>query len=112
MTEAETLNDALIVRKTVGELAALVGGRAVGDSSFMIEGAAGLNEAGPRDVSFLGNAKYAAAAMASKAGCIFLPPSAEKAPGGPANRILVEDPQYAFSLVLQLVESQRPKAPA
>jgi UDP-3-O-[3-hydroxymyristoyl] glucosamine N-acyltransferase len=111
MNEAQTLSP-LAVRKTVGELAALVGGRAVGDESFMIEGAAGLGEAGPRDISFLGNPKYADAAMASKAGCLLLPPAAEKVPGGPANRILVDDPQYAFSLVLKLVESQRPKAAA
>ncbi|MDE2293562.1 MAG: hypothetical protein KGL53_15885, partial [Elusimicrobia bacterium] len=112
MTTTETTPSAsqMTVRKTVGELAALVGGRAVGDESFLIEGAAGLSEAGPRDVSFLGNAKYAEAAMTSKAGCLFLPPAAEKAPGACQNRILVEDPQWAFALVLRLVESNRPKA--
>jgi UDP-3-O-[3-hydroxymyristoyl] glucosamine N-acyltransferase len=111
MTETSAL-DVLVVKKTVGELAALVGGRAVGDESFMIESAAGLSEAGPRDISFLGNAKYAAAALASKAGCLLLPAAAAAAPGGPANRILVEDPQYAFSLVLQLIERQRSKPAA
>lgn len=110
MTPIETTTSPMAVRKTVGELAALVGGRAVGDESFMIEGAAGLSEAGPRDVSFLGNPKYAEAAMTSKAGCLFLPPQAEKAPGACQNRILVEDPQWAFALVLRLVESNRPKA--
>jgi UDP-3-O-[3-hydroxymyristoyl] glucosamine N-acyltransferase len=111
MTTTETTTgNHLAVRKTVGELAALVGGRAVGDESFMIEGAAGLTEAGPRDISFLGNPKYAEAAMTSKAGCLFLPPQAEKAPGACQNRILVEDPQWAFAQVLKLVESQRPKA--
>jgi UDP-3-O-[3-hydroxymyristoyl] glucosamine N-acyltransferase len=109
MTETGTLTPPLVVHKTVGELAALVGGRAVGDESYMIEGVTGLAEAGPRDVSFLGNPKYAALALESKAGCLFLPAMAEKAPGGPRNRILVDDPQYAFSLVLRLVESRTPK---
>lgn len=102
----------IMIHKTVGELAALVSGKALGDSSHMIEGVAGLLEAGPSDVSFLGNPKYAAAAATSNAGCLFLPPTAAQAPGRCGNRILVEDPQYAFSLVLGLIESQRPKSPA
>lgn len=97
---------------TVAELAALAGGEAQGDASMRVAGAAGLSEAGPADVSFLGNPKYAEAAAASNAGCVFLPrQGAEKLTTRTKNRILVDDPQYAFSLVLQHIENKRPKAP-
>ncbi len=101
------------VRKTVGELAALVAGEAEGDPSYLIEAASGLLEAGPRDVSFLGNPKYAQAANASKAGCLLLPPSSRGARAQASNRIYVEDPQRAFAQVLALIEAQLPEpAPA
>lgn len=106
---SETISAGLTVNKTVGELAELVGGTLVGDASFVIEGASGLSEAGPRDISFLGNAKYAEQAATSKAGALFLPPAAAQAPGLCKNRILVEDPQWAFALVLRHAESKRPK---
>lgn len=100
------------IHKTVAELAALAGGAAQGELSHAIEGAAGLSEAGPKDVSFLGNAKYARAAASSKAGCLFLPPSAGDLQTACKNRIFVEDPQYAFSLVLGLLEATRPRVVA
>ncbi|MDE2039064.1 MAG: UDP-3-O-(3-hydroxymyristoyl)glucosamine N-acyltransferase [Elusimicrobia bacterium] len=108
----ETLDDRLAVNKTAGELAALVGGKLLGDPAFPVRRVAGLSEAGPEDISFLGNSKYAQAAARSKAGCLLLPLSAAEAPALCRNRILVEDPQFAFSQVLVLVESQRRRAPA
>ena len=100
------------IHKTLAELTALVGGKLEGDASYVIESAAGLAEAGPRDISFLGNPKYAEAAAASGAGCLLLPPAAQSAPCRAANKIYVEDPQYAFSQVLGVIESMLPKAPA
>ena len=104
--------EAYLIRKTVGELADLVHGEAHGDVSYLIEGAAGLPEARPKDVSFLGNAKYAAAAAVSQAGCLILPASRRDFPCASKNRIYAEDPQYAFSQILTLIESQHPKPPA
>ncbi len=97
------------IRMTVGELARLVGGELAGDPAFALEGAAGLAEAGPTDASFLGNPKYAEAAASSKAGCLILPSSSKDLPCGASNRIFVEDPQYAFSQVLNLINDARPK---
>ncbi len=108
----QTMTRDLAVNKTAGEIAALVGGRLIGDSSFRIEGLSGLAEAGPGDLSFLGNPKYAAQAASSKAGCLLLPPAAAEAPGLCKNRILIDDPQFAFAQVLVLVDSQRPRRPA
>ena len=78
-----------MIHKTVGELAALVAGKASGDESYVIESAAGLAEAGPEDISFLGNPKYANAAAASNAGCLLLPISSADLPCQSANRIVV-----------------------
>ncbi|MBI4676748.1 MAG: UDP-3-O-(3-hydroxymyristoyl)glucosamine N-acyltransferase [Elusimicrobia bacterium] len=126
------------MRKTLAEIAELVAGTLEGDGSFVVTGAAGLQEAGPEDISFLGNPKYAASAQASNAGCLLLPapgvsgagvpPRPEResglpapgvcppgrgagAPGKAKNRIFVEDPQYAFSQVLWLIHDERPKPP-
>jgi len=103
------VNAALAVNKTVAEIAQLVGGQAEGDTGRRIAGVAGLSEAGAQDLSFLGNMKYLAAAAATGAGCVLLPASARNVACAAKARIYVEDPQYAFALVLGLIESQRPK---
>lgn len=101
----------LTIAKTVSELAVLTGGEFAGDGLHVIEGAAGLLEAGPKEISFLGNMKYAEAAAQSKAGCIFLPSSGKELATAAKNRIFVEDPQWAFAQVLLLMEALRPKVP-
>jgi len=108
----QTLSRGLAVNMTAGELAALVGGTLRGDAAFKVETLTTLEEAGPRDLSFLGNPKYAQAAMASKAGVLLLPPMAAGAPGLCQNRILVEDPQWAYAQVLIAIEARKPKAAA
>ncbi|MBI5884214.1 MAG: UDP-3-O-(3-hydroxymyristoyl)glucosamine N-acyltransferase [Elusimicrobia bacterium] len=94
------------MRKTLAEIADLTNGTLEGDGSLVVTGAAGLQEAGPEDISFLGNPKYAALAQASNAGCIFLPASS---PIKAKNRIFVEDPQHAFSQVLWIIHDERVK---
>jgi len=100
------------IHKTLAELTALVEGKLEGDADYVIESASGLSEAGPQDISFLGNPKYADAAAASGAGCLLLPPAAQNSPCRAKNKIYVEDPQYAFSQVLEIIESLLPKAAA
>ncbi|MBI3551194.1 MAG: UDP-3-O-(3-hydroxymyristoyl)glucosamine N-acyltransferase [Elusimicrobia bacterium] len=100
------------LNKTLAEVADMVGGRAEGDSRFVVEHPATLQDAGPKDISFLGNPKYAAAAAQSAAGCLLLPATGPGASVRARNRIFVEDPQFAFAQLLLFVESQKPKAPA
>lgn len=106
----------LPIPKTVAEIAELVGGKAEGELSAVIEGASTLQEAGPKDISFLGNPKYAQAAAASAAGCLLLPVAnrgaADAAGCAAAGRIYVDDPQYAFSQILAFIEKHRPSPPA
>lgn len=97
--------------KTLAEISHLVGGSLQGDGAFVVDAAAGLKEAGERDISFLGNPKYAAAAAATRAGCLLLPPSNKDLACAAKNRIYVEDPQYAFSQILILIAQQKPPRP-
>src|SRR6185436_11346237 len=93
---------------TLKELADLTHGDLEGDAGAALSGAAGLLEASPQDVSFLGNPKYTAQVAGSRAGCVFLPRSAKDTPLAQAakNRIFVDDPQWAFAQVLELVERE------
>jgi len=104
------------VKKTLKELAELVGGRLEGDGARQVSGVASLTEAGPQDVAFVAVPRYKDAAAASKAACLIVPekwpaaktltrPSAtlsrgrEREQSGPAALIRVADPNRAMALV-------------
>ncbi|MBI3300049.1 MAG: UDP-3-O-(3-hydroxymyristoyl)glucosamine N-acyltransferase [Elusimicrobia bacterium] len=95
------------MRITLGELASRTGARLEGDPAVEVTGAAGLLEAGPGDVSFLENPKYADRVAASKAAAVFLPATAKLAAGGPANRLLSERPRWGYSQVLQMIHEDK-----
>ncbi len=101
------------MKTTLGELAALTGARLEGDPGVEVTGAAGLLEAGPRDVSFLENPKYAAQVLATKAAAVFLPAASAGVPGGPANRFYSEAPRWDYARVLELIhrEKWKPELP-
>jgi len=92
---------------TVAEIAALVGGQAAGDVGLVIEAVAEVAHAGPADVASFHNMKYLAAAQASPAGCLLVPAQAKDAACAAKAKIVVEDPQAAFALLLGLVDSAR-----
>jgi UDP-3-O-[3-hydroxymyristoyl] glucosamine N-acyltransferase len=95
---------------SAAEIAALVGGRAVGDEAHVVESVAEVAAAGPKDAATFHNMKYAAEAAASKAGCLLVPPQAAAAPCAAKARVVVEDPQAAFAVLLGLIEAaKRPK---
>ncbi len=105
-------NNSLYLGKKTSEIALLVEGRLEGDGNLMIAGLDSLESAGPLDISFLGNPKYAEAAKNSRAGCLLLPRGSEGVSYSSPSRIYVEDPQYGFSRLLTEIESQFPKPPA
>ncbi len=92
---------------TVAEISALVGGQPIGDGSLVVECVAEVASAGPNDVASFHNMKYLAAAQASPAGCLLVPPPAKDAPCAAKAKIVVEDPQAAFALLLGLIEGDR-----
>lgn len=97
------------MRLTVSEIAALVGGTVRGDGARVIEGAASLAEAGAKDLSFLGNAKYTAALKTTKAGVVLVPPDAA-ADGRTV--IVLKNPPHGWAKVLELLEKERLQHPA
>jgi UDP-3-O-[3-hydroxymyristoyl] glucosamine N-acyltransferase len=91
---------------SVQELCDLVGGTLTGVSSLTITGAAGLEEAGPVEVSFLKDLKSAknSAYLNSKAGVILAPRELDD-----RNKtlILVDHPLAAFCVVLRILEKEK-----
>ncbi len=101
------------LKQTAAEIAELVGGELQGEAGLMISEIKGLLEAGPKDISYLdmAHAKYLAAAAETKAGCVLLPAANLQITCPAKARIYVPDTQYAVTLVLDLLASQKPKPP-
>jgi UDP-3-O-[3-hydroxymyristoyl] glucosamine N-acyltransferase len=96
---------------TVEQLAALVRGRLVGDGSVSIHSARPVGEAGPGDITFIENERYAkmlrtSPASAAIVGPHFKPTAADK----PLPVIEVEDPIMAFLAVRRhLGDAEKPR---
>ncbi len=106
------MNNLPPIKKTAAELAVLLGGETAGDAAVGLEGIAGLQDAGPSDLSFFHNPRYAAAAAETKAGCVLMPSADKDLPCSAKARIYVEDPQWAIAQVLAYLETLRPRTPA
>ena len=93
---------------SISEIVALCGGRLrVGDPDFRITGFAALDDAGPLDLSFLGNEKYLNDYLSCQAGAVLTVPKAPVAREGMAV-IDVENPSVAFSQILEELQKKRP----
>lgn len=86
---------------TLSELARLVDGDIVRvGPDLPIEGIAALDEAGPTELSFLGNEKYRAQFLATRAGVVIVPRGVTE---GPADSALIaaDNPSFAFGLAVK-----------
>jgi UDP-3-O-[3-hydroxymyristoyl] glucosamine N-acyltransferase len=84
---------------TAQALATLVGGELRGDPSRIIRGVADLRSAGPDQVSFLGNQKYASAARQTRAGLVLIAPA--DADDFAFDQIRVASPSAAFAKAVE-----------
>jgi len=92
----------------LGEVAAAVGGVVEGDAGLEVRGLAGLEEAGPDQLSFLANRRYATLFRKSRAGAVLVSTS-EPAHGRTVVRCA--DPYLAFAKALTLFHpAPRPAA--
>ncbi|MDR1122474.1 MAG: UDP-3-O-(3-hydroxymyristoyl)glucosamine N-acyltransferase [Endomicrobium sp.] len=89
------------------ELATLVSGELIGNKNVILTGANGLLEAKSNEVSFLGNLKYLQEALSTQAGVIFVGLDSDVAQFKNKNIIKVKNPQYAYSIVLSIIEKER-----
>jgi len=83
----------------LGDLAARVGGRVVGDPERELAGVATLDGAGPHELSFLTNPRYRNAARASEAGAILVGTGVQLE--GP-DLLVVPEPYVALAEILEL----------
>jgi UDP-3-O-[3-hydroxymyristoyl] glucosamine N-acyltransferase len=83
---------------TADDIAALVGGRVIGDGATVITGVNGIRESGPGDLTFVRDGKYLALLQDSMASAVLI---AREAPECGQAQILVGAPDLAFAQVLQ-----------
>ncbi|MGI8995647.1 MAG: UDP-3-O-(3-hydroxymyristoyl)glucosamine N-acyltransferase [Pyrinomonadaceae bacterium] len=97
--------------KTVGVLAALIGGRVSGDEQELIERVASVESAGRREIAFVEDQKLLAAALHSQASCLLVPEGAELdgTAHGPA-LIETAQPKLAFALIAEVLHPFRRRA--
>lgn len=102
------------MKLTAADIGKLAEGDLRGDGTRAISGAAPLETAGPSDLAFLSDPARAAAAAASKAGCLLAPRGYEEIlKNFPGTLIFTENPKYTFMLALRLVEKEaRPLPPS
>ena len=91
----------------LSELAERLGCELRGDGDAEVGGVAGIEEAGPGDLTFLANPRYAARLASSRAGAVIL------APGHPAPvpSLVTEDPYLAFARAVALLRPPARPAP-
>src|SRR5438034_200774 len=93
---------------TLGQLAEALGATLEGDPARVVRGVAPLESAGPDDVSFLTDARYRAAAQASRAGAFV---AGADVTGLPAPILTVAAPQQAMIDLLLLFHPAPPLLP-
>jgi len=98
------------LKKTLEELAQLVGGRVEGDARREVEGVAALADAGPRDVAFVAHPRYRDAAADAKAACLVVPEDWQGKAGGSA-LLRVADPNRAMARIAEAILEPLPVPP-
>lgn len=89
--------------KTVQELAESLGGTVIGDGTTQITSGATLELAGPGQVSFVANARYALLVRQTRAAAVFVAEPMETS----AAQIVVKNPYYAFTQALVQLHGHR-----
>jgi len=95
---------------TVQQLAELVAGQVEGDASRLVDGVASVDRAGPTDVTFVLNERYARRLGASAVGACIVSEDLPLKTNGTAF-IRVENPELAFTRLLGLFHPEHTPAP-
>jgi UDP-3-O-[3-hydroxymyristoyl] glucosamine N-acyltransferase len=89
--------------RTAAELAALVGGRVVGDVGAIVRRVASIETAGEGDVAFVEEEKLFEAARGCRASCVIVPEGAAMRLEGLRSIIEAARPKLAFALVAEVL---------
>ena len=99
---------ATVQRVSLGDLAARLGCELQGDPNIEITGVAGLEQAGPTDLTFLANAKYAPRVKHTRAAAVLV---AEPLPSAPPASLISANPYHDHARALAMFyEAPRPLA--
>lgn len=90
---------------TVAEIAALVGGEAIGETGQTITRVAELADAGETDAVFFENRKYGELAAKSPAGLLFAPPDAKDMPCAAKAKVICAEPRAAFAFLVKTIDA-------
>lgn len=93
---------------TLAQLAELLGALVSGDSQVEIKGVATIESAGPGEITFLANLKYAPKIKHTRASAII---ASEAVQGVPAATLLSKNPYYDFARALELFYQAPKPAP-
>ncbi len=93
-------------RFSLAELAGLFGGTVLGDAAVRIRQVAGLESAGPEDLSFLTNRKYQKLLTTTRAAAVLLPEDAADATQLP--RIVCKNPYVSYARIAALLNPEDP----
>ena len=85
--------------RTLGELAAELGGEVVGDPNVVIRGVAGIKEAEPGDLTFIANARYEGYLDDTRASAVICAPGTRRTQ---VPLVLVENPYLAFQKIVRV----------
>lgn len=91
---------------TLGELAVRFGCELRGDPGTVVDSVASLGSAGPRNVTFLANPKYAAQLAETRAGAVIL--DAKSAASSPVPALVVANPHATYARVATLLHPDPP----
>jgi UDP-3-O-[3-hydroxymyristoyl] glucosamine N-acyltransferase len=86
---------------TLGELAVRFGCELRGDPDVVVDSVASLGLAGPRDVTFLANPKYASQLAQTRAGVVIV--DAKSAAGSPVPALIAANPHATYARVATLL---------
>ena len=92
----------------LGELARQLGAELRGNANLEITGVRGIEEAGPSEITFVANPRYAALARTTKAAAVVVEPEFQEIT---AATLRIKNPYYAFSRALGMFY-QPPSYPA
>ncbi|HEB95560.1 MAG TPA: UDP-3-O-(3-hydroxymyristoyl)glucosamine N-acyltransferase [Sedimenticola thiotaurini] len=91
---------------SLAELARDTGSELRGDPSYRVFAVAAIDQAGPRELSFVHDGRYRSFLAGSDAGAVILPPAMADLFGG--NRLLNEDPYLAYARAVELLHPPPP----
>jgi len=96
------------MKRTLGEVAMVIGARIVGDERVEIGGLASLARAGPGDLTFVEEEKYLDSALKSRAGAIIAGNFAEKVKAE-KTFLIAGNPRLAFARAAKLFYAEQPR---